>query len=506
MTGMDIHRASGWLLVAEAGINAVAVIDTATERVLGHIPAAWYPAAVRVHGDDVYVSNVLGHGTGATANRMIAIRERLGRGLDGVVTVFPLPALRDLQHLTRRVMELNGFIPLKRAPEARHPSEIEHVILIVKRGRTYDEVLGDIGTVGVHEADGAPMLARFGRFGSARAAGSGFSVRFGLRNVNVTPNHHAIALRWTFSDNFYSDAATSVDAHHWLAGTPPNPWTLSSLLAAAGGAKDFRLSEAVGRRSFAGNRTSVHPEAIPERGTLWHHLERHGISFRGYGEGFDLAGAQVRAAMAPTGLRLLTNVPMPRPLYENSDREYPAANTTIPDQHRADAFIRDIRKRYLEPGEKLPQFLYLQLPNDAMGDARPADGYRFAASYVADNDYALGRIVEFLSATPYWNKMVIFVTEDATQDASDHVNASRVPFLAASPWVRRGYVSHRNVSFPGLQKTIYRLLGIPPLHLLDAAATDLGDIFASEADETPYEVQEIPEELFVPAKARAATR
>ncbi len=426
--------------------------------------------------------------------------------MGGVLSVFPLPARRDLPRLTERVMELNGFTPQRAAAPPEYPDEIRHVILIVKQGRTYDEILGDIGAVGIHEADGAPMLAMYGRFGSARASVRGFSSRFSLRNVNVTPNHHAIATRWAFSDNFYSDGSTSVGGHHWLAGAPPNPWSLSSLLAAYQGAKGFRLeTPAAGRRAFAGTQTSVQPEAIPELGTLWSHLARHGISFRSFGEGFDLAGAQTGPGMEPTGTRLLTNVPMPEPLYQATSREYAGPTLAVPDQSRADQFIREIKEQYLEPERELPGLLYVDLPNDGMGDARPADGYPFAASYVADNDYALGRIVEFLSNTPYWRHLLILVTEDASQGGPDHVNANRVPLLAAGPWVRRGYISHRNVSFPGLQKTIYRVLGIPPLNLLDAAATDLGDLFADEPDYTPYEVQEIPEDLFVPARARPAS-
>ncbi len=505
--GMDYHPSTGWLFVAEAGINAVAVVDTRRSQVIGHIPAAWYPVAVRVHEDDVYVVNALGHGTGATANKMIAIRERIGREPGGALTVFPVPAVRELTQLTNRVMATNGFVPLRDAEPANYPDKIRHVVLIVKESRSYDEVLGDIGQVGTHQADGAPMLARYGRFGSASATGGGFSARFSLKNVNITPNHHAIAVRWSFSDNFYSDSATSMGGHHWLQGVPPNPWTLSSAMAAYGGRKEFRLhSRAPGRRSFTGRRTSVHPEGVPERGTLWRHLARNEITFRNFGEGFELAGAASGAGMQPTGVRLLTNVPMPEVLFRNTSQEYPGYNTDIPDQYRASQFIGEIQNRYVNTGEELPRFLYVHLPNDDTAPARPQDGYRYEASFVADNDYALGRIVEFLSGTPYWRNMVVFVVEDEGQGGVDHVHANRVPFLAAGPWVRQGYVSHRNVSFPGLHKTIYGLLGIPPLHLLDATATDLRDIFTEKPDFTPYEVQEIPEELFVPSRARPARR
>lgn len=503
--GMDPHRGTRWLLVAEAGINAVGVVDTRQMRVIGHIPAAWYPVRVMVHEDDVYVVNALGHGAGATANRMIGFRERTGR-TGGAVTLFPVPAVRDLPRLTSRVLETNGFVPLKQtAPRPQYPAEVRHVVLVVKESRSYDEVLGDVGRAGGSTADGAPMLARFGRFGSANAAMGGFSNRFSLRNVDVTPNHHTIAVRWAFSDNFYSDAVTGVLGHHWLAGAPPHPWTLGSAVAAAGGNKGFRLTErSSGRLAFGGSRASPHPHEIPENGTIWHHLHRHGIPFRSFGAGFELAGSEMAEGMEPTGIRLLTNAPMPDVLYANTSRRYPGFNTSIPDQYRVDRFIEEIEELYAKPGRELPRFLFIRLPNDEMAPPRPQDGYRFAASYVADNDYALGRLVQFLSRLPEWKSMVFFVTEDDGGGGVDHVNGNRIPLLAAGPWIRRGYVSHRNTSFPGLQKTIYRLLGVPPLHLLDAAATSLSDLFTGEPDFTPYEVQELPAELFVPTRARPA--
>jgi YVTN family beta-propeller protein len=495
--GMDYDPATGWLFVAEAGINAVAVVDTGRRRVVGHIPAAWYPVAVELFENSVYVVNALGHGTGATANKMIAIRERIGRAPGGAVTVFPIPPAQELDQLTDRVMETNGFVPLRRAEPAGYPEAVKHVMLIVKESRSYDEVLGDIGQVGVHKADGAPMLARFGRFGSTRSSGGGFSSRFALKNLNITPNHHAIAGRWALSDNFHSDANTSIEGHHWLQGTPPNPWTVSSLMASYGGRKEFRLnSTAPGRRSFPETRASVHPEEIPERGTIWHHLERNGIPFRNFGEGIELAGVFIGENTAPTGARMMTNVPMPEVLYRNTSRSYPGYNTDIPDQYRASQFIQEVQNRYVNTGKDLPQFLYVHLPNDETAPARPHDGYPYSASFVADNDYALGRIVEYLSGTPYWGQMVVFIVEDEGHGGVDHVSSNRVPFLAAGPWV----------SFPGLQKTIYRLLGIPPLHLLDAAGTDLHDLFTEEPDFTPYEVQSPPVELFDPETAQAATR
>ena len=282
--GMAYDAASGWLLVAEAGINAVGIIDTKTMRVIGHVPVGWFPTKIAIDRDTVYVTNAKGQGTGPSL--------RL-RGSDlgddpfvdvlhqGSISIFPMPGRDELATQTATVLEANGFRPRKDAAPAL-PSAIKYVVVIVKENRAFDEVLGDITT-----AVGIPALARFGRRGYA----DGRRQRLSLQGINVTPNHHALAERWAFGDNFYADSEASVDGHHWLVGAYPDVWTESSRMAYFAGEKDFRLpTKAPGRLLFAGSNSSVHPEEQPEAGTLWHHLERHGIAFRNFGEGFELAG------------------------------------------------------------------------------------------------------------------------------------------------------------------------------------------------------------------------
>jgi len=298
----------------------------------------------------------------------------------------------------------------------------------------------------------------------------------------------------------------SVDGHHWLAGSPPTPWTESSLMAAYGaGKKDFRLGTAPGRLLFAGSDSSVHPEEQLENGALWHHLERHGVSFRNFGEGFELAGVDEGKDLEPTGARFYTNVPMPDPLYRNTSREYPGFNMNVPDQFRAAQFIKEIDERYVKGSADLPRFIFVHLPNDHTDSARPDDGYPYRESYVADNDYALGRIIEYLSGTKWWKEMAVFVTEDDAQSGVDHIDAHRTVLMGIGPWIKRAYVSHRNSSFPGLLKTIFRLLGVPPLNLFDAAAADLSDLFASEADTSGYKVLPVDSRIFEPSKVRVST-
>jgi YVTN family beta-propeller protein len=480
--GLAYHEKSGWLLVAEAGINAVGVIDVQQRRVLGHIPAAWFPTRVAVDRDTVFVANGRGFGQGPNALR--------GPTRHGSVSMYTLPAAAGLAAGTAFVMEANGFRPAPRA-ERPLPSGIKHVVLIVKENRTYDEVFGDIpGGMGM------PEIARFGTRGYV----DGKQGRLSIRDINVTPNHHAIATQWAISDNFYTDSDVSVDGHHWLVGSYPNAWTESSLMAAySEQKKDFRLTAAPGRLLFAGSASSVHPEEQLENGTIWHHLDRHHITFRNFGEGFELAGVDEGKDLEPTGARFLTNIPMPDPLYRNTSRTYPGFNMNVPDQFRATQFIKEME------GMALPQFVFIHLPNDHTAEARPADGYPYSESFVADNDYALGRIVEYLSGRKEWSETAILVTEDDAQSGVDHIDAHRTVFMAIGPWVRQNYISHVNTSFPGLLKTIFRLLGLPPLNLYNATATDLSDVFSTEPHPAVYKVLPVDQRIFDPATARQST-
>lgn len=497
--GLAYHAATGWLLVAEAGANAVGVIDTKEMRLIGHLPVGWFPTRIQIDEDTVYVTNARGHGTGPNVSGspqdgFLGMTTRRGS-----VTAFPIPDAKDLAEKTALVMAANGYAPKPAEVATALPDGIRHIVIIVKENRTFDEVLGDIRQTANGPVMAAPVLARFGRNGYA----DGKNARFSLKQTNITPNHHRLAEMFSFSDNFYADSDVSVDGHHWLAGVYPDAWTQSSLSAAYAGQKDFRFpTTAPGRLLFAESNSSVHPDEQPEAGTIWHHFERHKISFRNFGEGFELAGNQEGEGLKPTGARLLTNVPMPDPLFRNTSRQYPGFNMNVPDQFRATQFINEIKELYGDGKAPLPQVLFIHLPNDHMARARPKDGYPYEASFVADNDYALGRIVEFLSHTPWWREMAIFITEDDAQGGRDHIDSHRTLLLGVGPYFKKNYVSHVNSSFPGMLKTVFRLLRIPPLNLFDAVASDLGDCFTDTPDFAAYSVLPLNKLLFDPAKAR----
>jgi hypothetical protein len=466
--GLFADEASGRLLVAEAGINAIGVVDARSGEVRGHWPAAWMPTKVIVREGVVYSVNAKGFGTGPNADREKSYQGELRRG---AVTMFAVPKDEEFSKLTAKVWENNGFA--QKEPREPVPSALKHAVIIVKENRTFDEVFGDMKGV-----KGRADLARFG--------------------PKVAPNHRAIAEQWAVSDNFYANSEVSADGHHWLAGAYPNAWTETSLMAAYGGGKSYRLpTTAPGRLLNAGSNASVHPEELIEPGTIWHHLEKHKISFRNFGVGFELAGGAEGPGLKPTGIRLFTNLPMTDPLYRNTSRDYPNYNTNIPDQFRASQLIRE-----LSGMKELPRLLYIHLPNDHISKARPEDGYPVDASFMADNDYALGRVIEYLSSRPEWKTMTVFVTEDDPAGGLDHVDSHRTVLMMAGPHVKKGCVAHQNTDFNGLFRTVFEILRIPDLHLYTAAARDLNECFTTTPDFAGYTKRAVDPAIFVPEKAK----
>jgi len=358
--------------------------------------------------------------------------------------------------------------------------------MIAKENRTFDEVFGALPNV-----NGLPKLARFGA-----------PTRYGpYPDVVVMPNHLALARRFALSDNFYMDGDVSADGHRWLVGVYPNPWMATNYVQAYGGHSTFGLGE-VGRRALFGSNASLAPEDYLEAGSIWDNLARHHVPFRNYGEGFEFAGVEEDAGEKPTGAIETVNIPMPAPLFANTCRTYPQFNLNIPDQYRVDQFLADWKANGFDDPARMPRFLYFHLPNDHGAEPRPKDGYPFHASYQADNDYALGRLIAFFSHTPYWKQMAIFVTEDDSQSGVDHVDAHRSICLVISPWVKPGYASHRHTSIAGILKTEEELLGLPPLNLYDALATDLRDCFGNMPDVRPYTPVPVDKRIFDPARAK----
>ena len=244
------------------------------------------------------------------------------------------------------------------------------------------------------------------------------------------------------------------------------------------------------------------PEDEPQFGSLWEHVAAGGRGLLNYGEGLELEGNSEMEGAEPEGQRLFLNSPLPEPVFEFSDRRYPTFNLGIPDQFRASEFERDFKLK-LAAG-KVPGLIVIRLPDDHTADPRPADGYPYRASFVADNDLALGRIVAFLSKTSIWKDSALFVTEDDAQGGVDHVDAHRSILLVASPWVKPGSVSHEHTSMGSITRTMDELLGLGPMNLEDALAGEIAGVFDSVPHVEPFVARPSDARVFDAAKARVA--
>ncbi len=371
-------------------------------------------------------------------------------------------------------------------------SPIKHIVFISKENRTYDEVFGQ-----VKGGDGDPTIARYGVNQSFANRAKTDSVS----GVDVMVNHLALAERFAISDNFYVDSDHSADGHRWLVNTYPNEWVETSVAASYGGKRSMREgSKAPGNLALVGATGAIYPEDYNEAGSIWEHFERNGVNFFNFGFGMELAPAFSDSTMKYTGVKYLVNFPVPGPLYDHSSRQYATNNMAIPDQFRADQFMKEFNEKWVGEGKVLPQVLTVILPNDHGAGDRPHAGYPFRESYMMDNDLALGRIVEFLSHTPYWKEMAIIVTEDDSQDGVDHVDAHRSILMVISPYAKRNHVGHQHYSFGSIFKTFWHLLGIPYLNQYDAGATDLAELFTIDPDFTPYSAFPVDKRVFDPQK------
>jgi YVTN family beta-propeller protein len=485
---------SGRLYVAESGINAVGIVDLAHNQVLGHVPVGWYPAAVAVSDHRyLYVVNSKGKGSGPNAFGSATDGNPESHGVYvgnlelGSLSVIPLDATKDLAELTNRVLHTNETA-IER--QAMLP-QIRHVFFIIRENRSFDEILGDL-----KGADGLPGLARYGVYGWVEEDPT-------LHDLSITPNAHALAQRFATSDRFFVDGDVSTDGHRWAVGMAPAPWLDVAWPAANSGRRsEDVLSAAPGRRALSGNTDGPMPEDEPEFGSIWEHVAGAQLPLLNYGEGLELEGADEQEGTEPEGQRLFLNAPVPKPVFESTDKEYATFNLGIPDQLRFAEFARDFQRR-VKRGYA-PALTVIRLPNDHAANPRPSDGYRFRASYVADNDLALGKIVETISHSAIWKSTAIFVTEDDAQSGVDHVDAHRSVLLVISPWVKPGYISHRHSSMVSIQKTIYELLGLGPLNLEDALAADLSDAFVNGPELQPFQHLDVDSRVFEESAAKTA--
>ena len=500
--GLCLSQDEKTLYVALLGFNAVAVIDLATRTTKGLIPTGWGPSRVRLSADEktLYITSCRGLGAGPNGGAGFVAPPQgtyIGDIQLGSFQKVPVPTAAQLQAYTRQVIG-NTFVSTTLAPDTKNPlpalpghspTPIKYIMYITKENRTYDEVLGQL-----KHAQGDSTLARFGVNCEYTLP---VAERAAFPHLRVSPNHLKVARQFAFSDNYYCDSDASIHGHHWMMGVIPNEWVEANSTVS----KTAKLfSPAPGRR-FPGSTGSMDPEDYAETGGLWEALERRHVRFYNFGEANETAHNREAWRDTATGAGHLVMVPMQKALFSRTSHDYAGFNTSIPDQFRMEQFEREFTRKWLRGQQKMPSLITMQVPNDHGAPERPADGYPFRQSYMADNDLALGRILHFLSRTPYWKNMLVIVTEDDPQGGVDHVDAHRSLLLLAGPYVKKGYVSHTHANFGAVLKTIYNILDVPYVNQYDATGTLLQDFFTNKPDFTPYTLERSDLRVFDPQKA-----
>ncbi len=490
--GIALSKNEETLYVALLGFNAVAKIDIKSSKTSGLIPTGWGTTRVALSDDEkhIYITSCRGLGAGPNGGKNFKIPKQgtyIGDIQLGSFQDVLNPDEATLSKFTKQTLA-NTYIeksqtdslPLPILPGSKI-SPIKHVVFVTKENRTFDEVFGQMKNV-----NGDATIARFGL--DVNVYGKNKIVK----HVNITPNHHKIAKQFSLSDNFYCDSDASIHGHHWMMGVIPNEWveTNSSTKKSA----DF-FSTAPGRR-FPGSTGSMDPEDYAEIGGLWEALDRKKISYYNFGQANETAHVREEWMDTATGAGHIVMVPMQKGLWENTSHNFAGYNTNIPDQFRVKQFEEEFTKKWLNGKDKMPQLITIMLPNDHTAGERPEDGYPFKHSYMADNDLALGRVMQFLSQTPYWKDMLVIVTEDDPQGGVDHIDAHRSILMMAGPYVKKNYVSNTHANFGSILKVIYNVLGIPYVNQYDVTASLLTDFFTNEPDFSPYYFEFPSQEVF----------
>jgi YVTN family beta-propeller protein len=497
--GLCLSPDESRLYVACSGLNAVAVLDLNRRRLLGFIPAGWFCSFVQVSKDGrrLFIASAKGMGSGPNGGSGFIPPPRgahPGDIMQGIFQVVPVPDEAQLATYTQQVIDNtysikevvdDGRNPLPPAPGLRQ-SSIRHIVFIVKENRTFDQVFGQHAGV-----KGDPTNADLG----VKRTFSNKDKSLTLQDVDVSPNHQALADQFAISDNFYCDSDQSNTGHRWVVGVYPNEWVEVN---ARSRIEERIFSSAPGRRYVAGSSAAIFPEDYNEAGALWEHLWRHGVSFFNFGFGTEMPAAFEEQVYKYTGIHMNVSFPLPKPLFERTSRKYATFNMAIPDQFRVDMFEEELKEKWLSGKEPFPRLITMVLPNDHLTKEHPADGYPFRESYMGDNDLALGRVIQTLSHTPYWKDMLVIVTEDDPQGGRDHVDAHRSVLMMIGPYVRKGYVSHTLASFGSIIKMIFTLLDLPYLNQFDAAASLPRDFFTDKPDYAPYKVRPVDKRLFDP--------
>jgi len=453
------------LYVVCADANAVARVNLSERRsvVEGFIPVGWYPLAARVlpsgklmvlngrgarsfpnpQGPNPLVRRAVLH-EGNVAVEYVAAIQR------GSATLLDEPAPAQMPQLTQQVLDNAPWRrtrPMQSPPDS-HPlaktgaeSPIRHVIYVVKENRTYDQILGDLGI-----GDGDPSLTLFGE--------------------DVTPNHHRLARDFVLLDNFYVNADVSADGHNWS----------SAAIAPAYVQRMWPNSYAARRRHYdyeGGERA-----ALPPAGFIWSNAMLAGLSFRNYGWWVT------NITPAPASGRQIAAVRDPS-LAQTTNMDFRGFDMDYPDVERVKVFLKDLEE--FERRGQMPRFMTVRLGNDHTSGV--SAGKIAPKSAVADNDLALGMLVEAVSKSRFWPATAIFVLEDDAQNGSDHVDSHRAPAFIVSPYTRGRGIDSTMYNTVSMLRTMEHILGLRPMTIHDATARPMWNAFAARPNLHPYSAE-----------------
>lgn len=500
--GLALSPDEQTLYVALGGMNAVGVIDLRENSLAGYIPAGWYPTAVAAVGNNLFVANAKGHkGLNPNGNPLKGDDAYIQNIIEGTVSKIDLAMVRDKQEDFTQLVLMNNFAgkgaAADRAKDFKNPG-IKHVIYILKENRTYDQVLGD-DTRG----NGDPSLVLFGK--------------------DVTPNQHALAERFVLLDNFSVCAEVSGDGWQWsMAGMASEYTSRNVPFTYSGRGRDYDFEGQT--NGVAGDYAGVKDVADVPGGYLWDACLRKGVSFRNYG--FYVDPIDKKEAKAG-GIEIAENGPTKKALIgatNSSFRQF--------DMHYADSDLwnlyqapepkllqkygkHDAISRYSEWKRefdqmvvkgKMPQLMMVRFCRDHTAGTSP--GLGTPQAMVADNDYAVGQLVEAVSNSPFWKDTAIFIFEDDAQAGQDHIDSHRSTAYVVSPFVHPGLVDSRFYNTDSMLRTMELLLGMKPMNQYDAVANPLMIFDSTRTNSEPYRAtmpaREIATAVNTPKAYRAA--
>jgi YVTN family beta-propeller protein len=443
------------LIVANADNNYLALFDISKKgksKSLGFIPVGWYPTSVKtLSSNKIIVANGKGLSSkpnpdGPVPTEKSVSDEYIGWLFKGTLSIINYPDKKTLQSLSQKAYSNTPFVNKDKSDETasfrnivplefdKGSGSIKHVFYIIKENRTYDQVFGDIA-----KGNGDSSITVFGN--------------------KITPNEHALVNSFTLYDNFYCDAEVSADGHNWSTAAYATDYvekTWPVLYGGRGGFYDFEGGSKI---------------ASPASGYIWTEVIKKNLSFRNYGEFVtEVEGSKMKYMATEKDLN------------EYTCPDYPGFDLNISDFYRYKVWEKEFNEFVIN--DSLPAFNLIRLPNDhTMGTVK---GSLTPQAYVAQNDFALGLIVEKISRSKFWKQSIIFILEDDAQSGSDHIDAHRSTLLVISPFIKRNFVDHEMYSTSSVLKTIELILGLKPMTQFDLSANPITASITDKPDYSSY--------------------